>query len=906
MADDGYDPDSAREPHGKLRTGHKWGERILKKAVKLAKNDNGEGHDQTKENDLADFLRGSGQQAHQQEQSLFAKPQPRIDVTGASRWPSAIAAAGQLPLATTQVPQPRSESSRAPTYDPAVRNWKIRKGKGLHVNFATTDPEIIGEGGDESEIPTKNVKGSWFPLKQPVYSGSTDGQTLQPLKYDRGSGGSPDRTSGDYPAQRSPTRTPVGSLAYRRQSMEMEEAAAIQASKFGTEGDPELQSLPGSSDGPINRSQSISGPYAPPNVQSNSFQKTVELAIRANSMSVPQSRPIQERKAQPAALSSGIPAQTSPYQQPPQPVNRQLQPVLPYCQLPENENGHPDHLHMPPLPTQPRRAPEPTISEKKSPNSPPQQTFMRKTPSPQFSSPPATAREPVQSPAGFYTRMQHLRSVFSLNEVNVRIPPSESYSRWLRCATWWFLRGRSVLESNVGTLKAANGNQNDQIPLSILQCYVDLAKCWWIVEEKLPMLDKTDVLFNQQHDSVDGLDTQSMMQAAKVLHASMDALDASMAKNGLLPHDSVLRQGLSTKLWSDNPSLPQHILLSMASLDPRTFARQIGRQPPFYSMLVADTDRYFSFGRLFVSVEIRFAETGRELLKLPAVLSIIRDRTRMEAEITICSQDGQINLHIQSDKSNGLTWNGVKWDRKAFTIQLFLSNAFECIVRFKGSDMTTLLSVLDYDRHLEKEWQRAENEQVVFEETLNLFHYVPSKSVESKTDSMFPTQPIKNCRVRLFIETSLADERVGRFRLHKAYRLLFRTSPATKTPSSLSKTFKTSAPLLYTYLRGEGDAPAVMLTTHENGHSSSVILTFLDKARRAKFMELFDGSWIEPHEVSSKNLPMKSMSIETVGDKDATRDAKLYLPSSIQWQAARMINMEDSEALDTLIAQDST
>src|SRR6266566_4745972 len=114
--------------------------RIMEKLFGRERKTSNEARDQTG-GDLNDFLRGPSDSlkvAHAAPPMLA-----KLDTRSATRYPNALSVQNSsqqsLPL------RPRSHTPNA------------RGKKGLRVRFVDTFPEIIGEGGDESEIPVVEI-----------------------------------------------------------------------------------------------------------------------------------------------------------------------------------------------------------------------------------------------------------------------------------------------------------------------------------------------------------------------------------------------------------------------------------------------------------------------------------------------------------------------------------------------------------------------------------------------------------------------------------------------------------------------------------------------------------------------------------------------------------------------------
>ncbi|KAI9870172.1 MAG: hypothetical protein M1830_004567, partial [Pleopsidium flavum] len=142
MAEESSIPEHPRDEQ-KVFARHNWrgklfhnDERVAKKAERKTK----------AEDDVADFLKSA---TNKQPRSNNDIRTPRIDTSAAPRWPTAA----EVYLSSdSQDPESRQPSTG---YLPDPPKPKPRKRKGLNVKFTSAEPVIIGEGGDESEIPPK-------------------------------------------------------------------------------------------------------------------------------------------------------------------------------------------------------------------------------------------------------------------------------------------------------------------------------------------------------------------------------------------------------------------------------------------------------------------------------------------------------------------------------------------------------------------------------------------------------------------------------------------------------------------------------------------------------------------------------------------------------------------------------
>ncbi|KAF2469027.1 uncharacterized protein BDR25DRAFT_50611 [Lindgomyces ingoldianus] len=130
-----------RQHDNKFLSKHRWRAKIFSNDEMLAKDTKQKlklGEKSKLDDDVNDFLRPSTDKAHAQKEAaaaafLAGTNKPRIDVAKAQRWPGASDLAGKSPGVG------------------GLRTSKQPRRQGLMVSFARTQPEFIGEGGDECE-----------------------------------------------------------------------------------------------------------------------------------------------------------------------------------------------------------------------------------------------------------------------------------------------------------------------------------------------------------------------------------------------------------------------------------------------------------------------------------------------------------------------------------------------------------------------------------------------------------------------------------------------------------------------------------------------------------------------------------------------------------------------------------
>ena len=494
----------------------------------------------------------------------------------------------------------------------------------------------------------------------------------------------------------------------------------------------------------------------------------------------------------------------------------------------------------------------------------------------------------------FYSRVQHLRGVFRLAAEKCSDIESKALEHWLRAAAWWFLRGKTMLEGNMRAASLAS--KNNKMPPSNLQSYVNLAKAWWIGEDVLPdLLDPTSPAVRRNaHDRIDGLDFGQLFDAHQALLAAMRTFAVLLARKDMLPPTALLVQGADPTIWIETSPLPPGVLALAARLDPRTLAPTT--RNPFFPIPLADSRRHFSYGRVFGEAEIAGPPNDPTApVVLPCLISILRDRGSPQAELTLTSQDGQLNTHVQADPRAGPTWRDVEWKVKDRRMRVRLPADFRVTVRMWEADFKTLWGIHDYLQRVSAERAPKPGEQLVFEHVLSTFHYVPPPGTTGTTT--FPTAPVKSCLVRLFAKAGGPGSGGGP---GAGCRMTIVTPPALKTLSSLTRLYGRGAPVLYSNLRGDDNAPALLLATREDAATggsgsagpgpsrrSSVVLTFQDMAPRIELLALLSGLAVAGDEMASADLPVNQVSVAPASAEHGSRE--LALAGKAQWKCLRVI-----------------
>ena len=895
--------DNAREQL-KSSKGSIWRDKIKDKASKLAK-----GHKPSRsqtEQEVSDFLRPSSS-------SSLAHP-PRLDISP--------------PVTDSATLESRPVPGRY-VLPPRKKRWKP---PGLHVGFAEEPPQIIGEGGDDAEIPTRDVNEAWKASGKTFEPSNSDSAALASRKNslptpDLLQPGFDPRTSRRSSIQRTPTRhaTPDG-WSQKRLSMSLEEGL-VQATKDESNepSAPVKQSthpLPIPPDVEPLATEPLpfaSRPYMPTIPQDRQHPSSSRLSVEQppvhNHLEQFEDKPYVAASHQAARRSSeddrGSPSDFIPFhpkRQPTLPVLDPIPPRLPALKMhddlakpggpsddyeffrsPISTEVPPPELRLPQEERVPRQDQPRAMDRFPSPQAPAVRDRRSRQASPIDGRTMAAAEAASEE---LFSRLQHLRGMFRLASEKIDDTTERTLVYWLRASSWWFLRGRTMLE---GTLRSSRKDTMDrpgsrggepEIPQN-KQCYVDLAKSWWIMEEVLPdFLDAENTQPSRHPDRIDGLNSSQLLNEYRESWKEMQLFALSLEKRNLFPPPALMIQGADPLIWVPYPRLPPGVFAATAGLDPRSLSKYIapGRQA-LYPMPLADTSRHFCYGRVFGEVELMGDSDADEDAHFPSMISIARDREQSHVEILLTSQDGQINVHVQTDKRVGPTWEDVEWKIKTHSLRIRLSRDLKIIVRLWESDFKTLWGIHDYNRRVEADRQPRKNEEVLYKEYVAAFHYIPPQGSQTS----FPTSLVKNCQVRLFQMNTTINDGSGERNIFTGYRIVAVTPPYVKTVSSISRSLGDGTPILVSKLTGEGGAPALGFAVYEAGKRESIYLTFDSPQARALLLNVLSGADPSPDECFSEDLPFESLAITNLANVPPD-EGDCALPSSIQWQNLRIIN----------------
>ncbi|CAF9931544.1 hypothetical protein IMSHALPRED_008656 [Imshaugia aleurites] len=468
----------------------------------------------------------------------------------------------------------------------------------------------------------------------------------------------------------------------------------------------------------------------------------------------------------------------------------------------------------------------------------------------------------------FDLRVRRFKDLFRLNasaHVDVTNVPFE---QWVRVSAWWFLRGRGGLESALRGKPSANalasGPNDGEIYSTLKQGYVNLAKAWWISKDIIPNLP---VLRRFDNASPHEYSFQ---------HAFNDDVDE---KNGRLPPDDLQMQRLESQIFLDTPTFPSDIAaLTVNNIFDSPTKNRTHVANPFFPILVGDTERHFSFGKMFVDVSLVSRDDAESGLFIPCVVTILRERSEWAVKAALASQDGQVNLVIQSGEHGGLNWHHVQWKIPRHTMQLGLAEDIYLQIKFSEKDYKTIWGICDYTQRIRKEYS-GRGEEVLYERELSSFQCFDSPS--------FPAYPIKNCRVRFFERYVSAMEGRGHNRAHDGHRLMVITPPAIKALSKANYQLGKDRPILFGIHGSKGGHTLLVRVPS----SLKVSLTFHEASDAELFRSTLAGTSITEDDHCSASLQLHNFIISSASaDQDMAFMNASRCVSDLRWYKLRIVN----------------
>ncbi|RFU79094.1 hypothetical protein TARUN_3103 [Trichoderma arundinaceum] len=804
---------------------------------------------------------------------------PKLD-TSISRFPQALAVNQQAQQNRPLAPGAGIEV-RSPKRSPRPSR------KGLSVSFSEAYPNVIGEGGDESELPTIEISRRKADKKQSPPPPPIPPQNRPKPPPTRPSYSSSDVASSQddfIPKPISRTQTGFSSIyspeADSRPLPKTRTNSSLSQERQNTL-DPGRGLSPGGLLGAPGRNDENRKSFIEIQQAQMALAEGRAFAKAARTASAASEHDWGERKLPSSRELNDSPEPTSP--------DAQGKPTTEYSPVtsmstnsstypsPNNANPPNSMRDMPRRPSGSQNDPPPRAP----PSMASRALSVRVTDA-------AAANEALKT---FIARSRHLFALFRLHAEQVRPLSSCSQSQLARGSLWWFLKGRMGLEAAIRDRPTTPQSQM-QLDLDRQQAHSNLAKSYWLCQEILPDLVESQGLAPDPE----------VADVAQNLVTALTKLAISMKRNQILPpEDAVLPQTIDKSIWVEYPPLSQDMVALLtgnwgggltAMQHPMTYLELLDAFP------VGDTADTFCYGRL--PAEVFLMEQGREnkQLRFLCMLSLVRPTKQSGLIFVISSQDGNIQLPIQDrTKAAGPSWEDIRWRPETSTFDLRLPRGFKLAVQLAQSDYRMLYNMYDYASKLQTTLQPRPDEQVVFRNTLRSFQYLDA----DPNSRAFPKEPIPSCDVALFEKLRKESGPQGQRCWHTGLRIAVVTGPKTRTACGVSHTYPPPLPVQFGFFRAEGDLPAFSVKFENGRQKGRMVMVFSDEKERARFHSLLTGTSIEPGEKVFADVPITGVTIA-----QSLREPLGMSPfSRLQWKASRVVNDEygsEGDAAPTVLA----
>ena len=466
----------------------------------------------------------------------------------------------------------------------------------------------------------------------------------------------------------------------------------------------------------------------------------------------------------------------------------------------------------------------------------------------------------------FGTRVQRFYGMFRLGASANRTFIDVSFEDWIRAGAWWFLKGRGELEKAVrnrpGSRDRSLNHDARDVPSELKQAHLNLAKASWIISDVT--INHSDVRKYGSGSmasllaitkSLGDSNLAELIEMHLAITASLRALTMSMRRNDKMPPSDFEAQGLESRIWLETPRLASGVA-SILRGNYSTSLLQDGsiNSDMILSYPIGDTDSHFNYGSMFVDAVLKSSEDPQQGVHISCIVAVLRQKTERDLEVVLASQDGKVNLKISSKNRGGHTWRNVHWRTDARCMVLRLSDTHELIIQFQENGFRTLWGIYDYTRKIRKDLEATEVEAIVFRSIVKCVHYVDPPDAK-----VFPADPVQRCDLRLFESSPSLAESSGRRKFYDGHRLIVVTPPSSKVLSKISQLWGKKTPMLFSYVRGEEDQAAILLKNNTVG--STLVITFNTSAEREQFHSQLDGTFMREEESCCDIIHLQSMHI---------------------------------------------
>jgi hypothetical protein len=516
----------------------------------------------------------------------------------------------------------------------------------------------------------------------------------------------------------------------------------------------------------------------------------------------------------------------------------------------------------------------------------------------------------------FAERVTHMMGIFALCAELGGPIYSRTPLQWLRVATWWFLRGRTGMET---AIRSRPRNAEAQ-PERLTQAHVDLAKVLWITTEVFPkhpaLLQYSGRTPNVQADLArqagDRTNAEALEIQSAILHY-MKLLVESMRKHQSMPPTQALIQGQDQTIFAEYPTFAPDISSVLQAGVPRPVnGAPSGATQSRYSLSqyipLADTNNDFCYFRMFVKATMSTDDPNTDRVPMSAVMSILRPKDQYQVKLSICSQNDLINIVLGPGVEAGPTWNDVNWRKQSSSISINLKHGFTLNLELSEADWRSLHSIVDHTNKVQTDLREKGDEKPACRLQLREVIYK-----DPANPSAFPQDRVQNCKLMVFEKIERSSEGTGKRKLHRGYRMALATSQQNKQVSLINhEVGSNQVPLNFEYITEPDQAPAMRLHFREEGPDKkprlcTVHLVFQASKDRNELFGVFTSMNIAKGETVFSQVPLKSFHIESADQAEGFSQKGSRVLEKLQWQEAKVVNQDPEinglEAAPTVMSE---
>lgn len=469
----------------------------------------------------------------------------------------------------------------------------------------------------------------------------------------------------------------------------------------------------------------------------------------------------------------------------------------------------------------------------------------------------------------FASRVVQMKGVFTLIAEKEAGGTESSHKHWLRCAFWWFHRGRSGCEIYARKQARSPGR------CMLVQCHVDVAKAWWILTQVVGSASNT-----KQDESTAG-----------ILKYHMQNLTLWMERHQILPPHQSMIQGQDTTIWIPYPRFSPDVDYMLRASTPT--------MEPAYLLPAGDSRSSFFYSRMFASASVNTDDPNTDRVNLPCILSIIRNVNHYQTTLVIASQNEQVNVIVspETDKSKhrGPSWGDLSWKNQACGMYIQLMHGFALNVSLDEHDFKALQNMIEYTRKMDRAFVTQEGENIIYRAQLADASYTDSMNPHA-----FATEKIRGCHVCVLERNEKQSHGVFSRNIHLGYRVLLVTPTTSRTLSSVSLKFGKTLPTLFDIPDDQSQTPVLQLHAGSHDRRKRMLLGFQDQSQRAELLDVLHGVRLSDDEAVLCKLALREFTFQDVETNNGMVAPSHDVMRGLRWQTVFVVNKDQREPLTVL------